>query len=103
MKQFNVKGFISNLVKETAKAAPVVGGIVKAVETTKNEETENSPKGSTNWAKVVGELVAKLAFLTIVLAWVYSQLKNGGLITMEEIKEMLKLLTKYEVFTELFN
>ena len=103
MRKFNVKKFLGNLIKETAKAAPVVGGVVKAVETTKNEETESSPKGSINWAKVVGELVAKLAFLTIVLAWVYSQLKNGGLISMDEIKEMLKLLTKYEVFTDLFN
>ncbi len=103
MKKFNVKRFLGNLVKNTAKAVPVVGGVVKAVETTKNEETASSPKGSTNWAKVIGELVAKLAFLTIVLAWVYSQLKNGGLISMDEIKEMLKLLTKYEVFTGLFS
>ena len=102
MRKFNVKKFIGNLLKETAKAAPVVGGVVKAVETTKNEETANSPKGSTDWRKVIAETMAKLAFLIIVSAWVYSQLKNGGLITMEEIKEMLKILTKYEVLTEIF-
>jgi len=91
------------LLKGTVKSVPVVGGVVEAIEKTKKEETKNSPIGSVNWIKVIEKLIAKIAFVAIVLAWIYSQLKNEGLISMEEIKEMLKIITKYEVFSDLFS
>lgn len=80
---------IKSVFKGLAKSTPIIGGIVTEMDKTIQEETEHSPQGKIDWAKIVGYILGGVIIISFLAGW----------ITKEDVKFLINQLIKLDLFS----
>lgn len=83
-----IKSILKSVVKGVAKSTPIVGGIVTEIDNSIKEESEHSPEGKIDWAKITGYILGGSIIVSFIAGW----------ITKEDVKFLFNQLLKLELF-----
>ena len=102
------KGFFPSVLKSVGKGilkatVPVAGSVVDTIDSSKNTNTEHSPIGKTDWVEVISKVTASVLLLGLTSLWAYGKLKDGGSIDLNDIKELMKYLGRFEFISDLIS